>query len=35
MRLMLLALVIIATLASFGPTARASRARIAAILRYE
>jgi putative ABC transport system permease protein len=33
--LMLLALVIIATLASFGPTARASRARIATILRYE
>ncbi len=33
--LMLLALVIIATLACFGPTARASRARIAAILRYE
>ncbi|MBO0793390.1 MAG: ABC transporter permease, partial [Ktedonobacteraceae bacterium] len=33
--LMLLVLVIIATLASFGPTARASRARIATILRYE
>ncbi|HZR40433.1 MAG TPA: ABC transporter permease [Ktedonobacteraceae bacterium] len=33
--LMLLALVVIATLASFGPTARASRARIATILRYE
>jgi ABC-type antimicrobial peptide transport system permease subunit len=33
--LMLLALVIIATLACFGPTARASRARIAEILRYE
>jgi putative ABC transport system permease protein len=33
--LMLLALVIIATLASFGPTARASHARIATILRYE
>jgi putative ABC transport system permease protein len=33
--LMLLALIVIATLASFGPTARASRARIASILRYE
>lgn len=33
--LMLLALVMIATVASFGPTARASRARIAPILRYE
>lgn len=33
--LMLLALVLIATLACFGPTARASRARIAEILRYE
>jgi putative ABC transport system permease protein len=33
--LMLLVLVIIATLASFGPTARASRARIATLLRYE
>jgi putative ABC transport system permease protein len=33
--LMLLVLVIIATLASFGPTARTSRARIATILHYE
>lgn len=33
--LMLLALILIATLACFGPTARASRARIAEILRYE
>lgn len=33
--LTLLALVVIATLASFGPTMRASRARIATILRYE
>jgi putative ABC transport system permease protein len=33
--LMLLALVLIATLASFGPTARACRVRIAAILHYE
>jgi putative ABC transport system permease protein len=32
--LMLLALIVIATLACFGPTARASRARIAEILRY-
>ena len=33
--LMLLALILSATLACFGPTARASRARIAEILRYE
>lgn len=33
--LMLLALIIITTLACFGPTARASRVRIATILRYE
>jgi putative ABC transport system permease protein len=33
--LMLLALIVIATVASFGPTARASRARVAEILRYE
>ncbi len=32
--LMLLALILIATVASFGPTARASRIRIAEILRY-
>jgi putative ABC transport system permease protein len=33
--LMLLALIVIATLGSFGPTRQASRARIATILRYE